>query len=65
VYEGRPVYYYRDRWYYRNNNRWQYYRQEPVQLQRHRTYVQQAPAARRGYSHPHAAPHSAPPARRE
>jgi hypothetical protein len=59
-YEGRPVYLYRDRWYYRDGNRWQYYRQEPVQLNRQRTYVQQAPAVRRGRHN-----HSAPPARRE
>lgn len=62
-YEGRPVYYYHDRWYYRSGNRWQYYRREPVELQRHRqrTYVQQAPPARREQYYPQ----SAPPARRE
>jgi hypothetical protein len=59
-YEGRPVYLYRDRWYYRTGNRWQYYRREPVELHRHRAYVRQAPAARRGER-----PRYAPPARRE
>ena len=58
-YEGRPVYLYRNRWYYRNGNRWQYYRREPQVLQRQRTYVKQAPPARREYHR------SAPPARRE
>ncbi|MFS8067898.1 MAG: hypothetical protein ACMG6S_16165 [Byssovorax sp.] len=60
-YEGRPVYFYRDRWYYRDGGRWQYYRQEPATLHRHRTYVQQAPPAVRGHRYRH----SAPPARRE
>jgi hypothetical protein len=59
-YEGRPVYLYRDRWYYRDGSRWQYYRSEPAELHRHRGYVQQAPAARRVE-----APRYAPPARRE
>lgn len=60
-YEGRPVYLYRDRWYYRAGNRWQYYRTEPTELRRQRTYVQQAPPARRDVQRPM----SAPPARRE
>lgn len=67
-YEGRPVYYYRDRWYYRDGSRWQYYRREPQALHRQRTYVQQAPPAARGHVYRHSAPparQSAPPARRE
>jgi hypothetical protein len=60
-YEGRPVYLYRDRWYYQDGNRWRYYRHEPATLHRQRTYVQQAPPAARGRSYRH----SAPPARRE
>lgn len=45
VYEGRTVYLYRDRWYYRDGSRWQYYRNEPPTLIRHRNYVQSAPLA--------------------
>lgn len=49
-YEGRTVYYYRDRWYYRGDGgRWAYYRSEPAPLYRHRTYVQAAPPAPRVY----------------
>lgn len=59
-YEGRPVYLYHDRWYYRAGSRWQYYRSEPVELRRQRSYVQQAPPARRDVRRPL----SAPPARR-
>ena len=59
--EGRSVYLYHDRWYYRNGNRWQYYRSEPVELRRQRGYAQQAPPARRERR----GPQSAPPARRE
>jgi hypothetical protein len=48
VYAGRPVYYYRDRWYYRDGQRWYYYRSEPTHLReyRQRGYVQRAPPAR-------------------
>lgn len=45
VYEGRPVYYYNDRWYYRNGSRWAYYRREPDYLVRQRTVVRRAPPA--------------------
>jgi len=46
-YEGRTVYLVNDHWYYRDGTRWQYYREEPAPLNRHRTYIQQAPPARR------------------
>lgn len=46
-YEGRTVYLWGDRWYYRNGNRWSYYGREPEQLRRQRPYVQSAPPARR------------------
>lgn len=49
-YEGRTVYYYRDRWYYNDAGRWAYYRSEPAPLYRHRTYVQAAPPAPRVYT---------------
>jgi hypothetical protein len=38
VYEGHPVYWYRNRWYYQNGGRWGYYREEPIGL-RGRRYV--------------------------
>ena len=31
-YEGRPVYYYNNSWYYRDHGRWSYYRHEPQYL---------------------------------
>ena len=52
VYEGRTVYYYGDRWYYRDGGRWAYYRNEPPVLYRQRTYVQAAPPAPRVYAPP-------------
>jgi hypothetical protein len=30
--EGRPAYYYHNRWHYRYNGAWRYYREEPVFL---------------------------------
>jgi hypothetical protein len=47
VYEGQPVYLYRDRWYFRHGNHWDYYRSnaEPPAL-RQRRYVQAAPPVR-------------------
>jgi hypothetical protein len=45
VYEGRNVYLYSGHWYYRDRDRWQYYRNEPEQLRRHRQFIQQAPPA--------------------
>jgi hypothetical protein len=45
VYEGRTVYYVRDRWYTRDGDRWVYYRVEPETLRRQRVYVQSAPPA--------------------
>jgi hypothetical protein len=41
TYEGRPVYLYRDHWYYRDGGgRWAYYRDEPAPLHEHRMRVQ-------------------------
>jgi hypothetical protein len=48
VYEGRPVYYYGDHWWYRDGSNWSYYRDEPAELHRQRGYVQRAPRAYRG-----------------
>jgi hypothetical protein len=45
VYEGRPVYWVNNRWYYNNGGRWAYYRHEPAPLYRRRGYVRRAPPA--------------------
>ena len=37
-YEGRPVYYYNNYWYYRDHGRWRYYRTEPGYLRDHRAH---------------------------
>ena len=42
-YEGRPAYYYNDRWYFRSGGGWGYYRSEPGYLYNHRT-IYGAPA---------------------
>jgi hypothetical protein len=75
-YEGRPVYLYNERWYYRDGGRWTYYRTPPPGLVRQRPYVRQAPPAQqgpRGYGPPGSGyrtpgasppPASAPPATR-
>jgi hypothetical protein len=34
--EGRATYWYNNRWYYRNGNDWDYYREEPVYLRDYR-----------------------------
>jgi hypothetical protein len=60
VYEGRPVYYYGDRWYFRRGEHWAYYGREPPALYRQRAYVQSAPMTQT-YSAP---PAYAPPAER-
>jgi hypothetical protein len=39
VYEGRPVYFYGDRWWYRDGGRWTYYHREPTELHRQREHV--------------------------
>jgi hypothetical protein len=36
VYEGHPVYYVNDRYYYRHGNDWVYYREPPQHLRQHR-----------------------------
>ncbi|MEO7327806.1 MAG: hypothetical protein ABI193_04470, partial [Minicystis sp.] len=38
-YEGHVVYYYHDRWYYRDGARWAYYRVEPQVLYHRRGHV--------------------------
>jgi hypothetical protein len=43
TYEGRTVYLYQDRWYYRDGPRWSYYHDEPRPLYDHR--MRRAPAA--------------------
>jgi len=35
-FEGRPVYWYNDNWYYRDHGRWSYYRSEPRYLRERR-----------------------------
>jgi hypothetical protein len=37
-YEGRPVYYYNNYWYYRDHGRWGYYRTEPGWLRDRRAH---------------------------
>jgi hypothetical protein len=39
VYEGHPVYWYSNHWYYRNGGRWTYYDREPEFLRPHRYVV--------------------------
>lgn len=43
VYEGRTVYLYDDRWYYRDGSEWRYYRQEPPPLAERRRHYHGAP----------------------
>jgi hypothetical protein len=45
-YGGVDAYYVEGRWYRQGPHGWGYYRQEPSELARQRTYVQQAPAPR-------------------
>jgi hypothetical protein len=49
-FEGRPAYWYHDRWYYRNGPRWEYYRSEPRNLEIHRE--EHGPPARYNYGRP-------------
>ena len=37
-YEGRPVYWYNNYWYYRDHGRWSYYRAEPGWLRERRSH---------------------------
>jgi len=37
-FEGRPVYWYNNNWYYRDRGRWSYYRREPVYLHERRAH---------------------------
>jgi hypothetical protein len=47
-YEGRPVYLYRDHWYYRDGSGWSYYQTEPAPLQEeHRRVRARSPAQER------------------
>ncbi len=43
-YQGRPAYWYQNRWYYRDGRNWQYYNDEPVYLRDYR--VRRAPPPR-------------------
>jgi hypothetical protein len=62
VYEGRPVYYVRGRYYYRRGPRWVYYSEPPRDL-RSRRFERRAPPAYR--EAPRRRQVVAPPARRE
>jgi hypothetical protein len=44
--EGRPVYWYHDRWYYRDGGGWRHYQREPAELRARRL---QGPVVRRDY----------------
>ena len=37
-FEGRPVYWYNNNWYFRDHGRWSYYRREPVYLRDRRAH---------------------------
>ena len=37
-FDGRPVYWYNNNWYYRDRGRWSYYRSEPVYLRERRAH---------------------------
>jgi len=43
VYEGRTVYLYDNRWYYRDGSQWRYYRAEPPPLAQHRQHLHAVP----------------------
>jgi hypothetical protein len=60
VYDGRTVYWYGNRWLYHDGGRWYAYREEPPDLYRYRTTVQQAPPAPR-YPGAYPAPGYRPP----
>jgi hypothetical protein len=47
-YEGRPVYYYGNQWYYRDHGRWSYYRSEPGYLRDRRAHWVAGPGYRGG-----------------
>jgi hypothetical protein len=49
-FSGRPVYWYNNAWYYRDHNRWHYYRREPVYLRERRAHW--APSAHRDHRGP-------------
>ncbi|HUJ63856.1 MAG TPA: hypothetical protein VLX92_35390 [Kofleriaceae bacterium] len=52
-YEGRPVYFYNDHWYYRDRwGHWGYYRSEPMYLHGRRAYWHYPRAYDRGYVRP-------------
>ena len=40
-FEGRPVYWYNNNWYFRDHGRWTYYRREPVYLHGRRAHLEQ------------------------
>jgi hypothetical protein len=47
-FEGRPAWYYNDRWYFRSGGGWGYYRSEPAYLRQQRAYGPPANAWVRG-----------------
>jgi hypothetical protein len=51
-FEGRPVYYYNNNWYYRDHGRWSYYRSEPGYLRERRGHW-----GERGRGHEHVVVH--------
>ncbi|HEY1554687.1 MAG TPA: hypothetical protein VGF94_07600 [Kofleriaceae bacterium] len=53
-FEGRPVYWYNDHWYYRDHGRWGYYRAEPGYLRGRRAHWvdRRGDYGRRGYVRP-------------
>lgn len=60
VYDGRPTYLYQNRWYYRNGDRWGYYREEPPVLREHRVRIYGQPAYGAPYGTPYAPSYSSP-----
>lgn len=47
-FEGRPVYWYNNSWYFRDHGRWSYYRREPVYLRDRRAHVAENHRVQRG-----------------
>jgi hypothetical protein len=46
MYSGQPVYFYGDRWWYRDGERWTYYQTEPEELRGQRAVVVRMPRTR-------------------
>ena len=47
-----PTYFYDNQWYYRDRDRWRYYRTEPAYLQQRRARAEREWLERRGYRQP-------------